>query len=55
MIESEYSELECIHKDHKVQLMSPHWTTPKLDHMSANIVEMLLELQQVCCCDYFPR
>lgn len=45
---TEYLKLEKTHEDHQVQLLLPHTTTQKSDHMSENVVQTLLELQQLC-------
>ena len=44
----EYPELGGTHKDHQVQLLAPHRTTQKSDHMSESIVWMVFELRQLC-------
>lgn len=49
-----YPELEDIHKNHEVQLLSLHSTSQKSNHTSENVVQMLLELQQAWCPDHFP-
>ena len=42
----EYPKLEETHKDHGVQLLAPHRTTPKSD-ICQSVVQMLLELCQL--------
>ena len=37
----EYPELEATHKDHRIQLLVPHRTTQKSDHLSDCIVQTL--------------
>ena len=41
----EYPELEGIHRDYRVQLLAPHRTTQKSNHISESIVQTLLELR----------
>lgn len=39
-----YPKLNGTHKVHQVQLLAPHGTTQKLDHMPESGVQILLEL-----------
>lgn len=48
----EYPELKGTYKNH--QLLDPHRSIQKLDHVSGIIFQMLLELQQVQCHYHFP-
>lgn len=49
-----YAEVKGTHKNHWVQLMVPHRTIKKSDHISESIVQILLKFQWACCYDRFP-
>ena len=50
----ENPKLEGTHKDNWVQLLAPHRTTQKLDHITKSIFQTLLELQQTLSCKHYP-
>lgn len=50
---TEKAELEVTHKDHGVQLLALHGTSPRSQPVPESIVQILLELRQAWCSDHF--